>query len=37
MDLSSAMNPQDRDLAIFTEFGWSVSVLLYLVINLSTC
>jgi len=37
MDLSSAMNPQDRDLAVFAELGWRVSMLLYLVVDLSTC
>ncbi len=37
MDLSSAMNPQNRDLAIFAELGWRVSMLLYLIIDLSTC
>jgi len=37
MDLSSAMNPQNRDLAIFAELGWRVSMLLYLVVDLSTC
>jgi len=37
MDLSSAMNPQYRDLAIFAELGRRVSMLLYLVVDLSTC
>lgn len=37
MDLSSAMNPQNRDLAVFAELGWRVSMLLYLVVDLGAC